>query len=293
MRRVPVLAGIALCASLSSVAHAEIVSCAPQFPGGHPPAIVDETLRSGTVMLCSHGYAVLVSEGTHGPLWAAEYLSEENLEVAGSTPRRSSFYPDGRLPQSMRAELYDYRSSGFDRGHLAPSGDEAGLSWQAETFALSNIVPQTAELNRGAWVGVESAVRGLADRDGELYVVTGPGYDPDDHQTIGPDRIPVPSLTWKAIYDPVAHGSGVYVCLNTATPQCRVISVALLTQLVRIDPFPDVPTAEKDHVMEMPPIQDSPYAIEHDASARGLLREWAAPKVQKALREPVKAMRSG
>ncbi|NHO55028.1 DNA/RNA non-specific endonuclease [Acetobacter estunensis] len=293
MRRASVLAGLVLSFSLSSVAHAEVISCAPQFPGGQPPAVVDETLRSGTVMLCSHGYAVLESERTRGPLWAAEYLSEENLEVAGSTPRRSSFYPDGRLPLTMRAELYDYKSSGYDRGHMVPSGDEAGLSWQAETFALSNIVPQTAELNRGAWAGVESAVRGLADRDGELYVVTGPGYDPDDDQTIGPDHIPVPALTWKAIYDPVSNGTGVYVCLNTTTPQCRVISVALLTELVRIDPFPGVPATEKSRVMAMPPIGDSPYAIEHDASARGLLREWAAPKVQKALRSLMKAMRDG
>lgn len=288
MRSLLLAAGVVVCVSTPAVA--QTVSCAGQFFGGQPPAVVDEALRIGTVMLCNHGYAVLASEHTKGALWAAEYLSEENLEVAERTPRSSRFYPDARLPDTMRAELYDFRSSGYDRGHLVPSGDEAGLSWQAETYALSNIVPQTAELNRGAWVGVESAVRGLADRDGELYVVTGPGYDPDRTDTVGPHRIPVPAITWKAIYDPVTEGSGAYVCLNTSSPQCRVITVALLTHLVRIDPFPAVPAGGKDHIMQMPPIEAGPYTLEREAGGEKMLREWAAPKVRRALAELVRSL---
>lgn len=68
---------------------------------------------------------------------------------------------------------------------------------------------------------------------------------------------------------------------------------ALLTQFVRIDPFLGVPASEKDHVMAMQQIEDCPYAIEQDASASGLLWEWAAPKLQKALDELARAMRDG
>ncbi|MBR0560819.1 DNA/RNA non-specific endonuclease, partial [Neokomagataea sp. TBRC 2177] len=52
------------------------------------------------------------------------------------------------------------RDAGFDRGHMPPPGDEPGSAAQSQSFLLSSIVPQTAELNRGPGAGVDSAVRG-------------------------------------------------------------------------------------------------------------------------------------
>lgn len=265
-------------------------TCPALFAEGQPPSILRETARIGTVQLCNSGYAVLVSEATKGPLWSAEDLTEENLEIADRTRRQGSFFADERLPFSMRATLNDYRTSGYDRGHMTPSGDEAGLMAQQESFLLSNIVPQTAELNRGPWEGVESAVRGWARQEGEIFVVTGPGYDPDDVRTIGKGRIPVPAVTWKAIYDPAVNGTGAYVCLNTHHPTCRITSVALLAQLVNIDPFPALPANIKDHVSAMPPIRETPESLSKQPQARELLREWGSKAAQKALKALVKAL---
>lgn len=269
---------------------AHAASCPALFAKGVPPALLSETARSGTVQLCNDHYAVLVSEATKGPLWSAEDLTEENLEIADDTNRQGKFFPDMRLPASMRASLTDYRASGYDRGHMTPSGNEPGLASQQQSFLLSNIVPQTGELNRGPWEGVESAVRGWARQEGEIFVVTGPGYDPDHTATIGRGRIPVPAVTWKAIYDPASSGTGAYVCLNTRKPTCKIIAVALLMQLVNVDPFPALPQSMKEQVVGMPPIRESPYALSKRPRSNRLLKEWGSKAAQKAIKALVKAL---
>lgn len=277
--------GFAALVCLSPAAMAE--TCPNLFAKGVPPAVLSDTARSGTVMLCNDQYAVLASEQTRGPLWSAEDLTEENLEIADTMQRHGSFQPDTRLPATMQALSTDYARSHYDRGHMTPSGDAAGNAAQVQSFLLSNIVPQTPELNRGPWEGVESAVRGWARAEGEIFVVTGPGYDPDQFQfrTIGPRHIPVPTVTWKAVYDPAANGTGAYVCLNTAQPSCRITSVAMLIRLVNIDPFPALPASLKDHVAGMPPIRESPYALARQGNrTQKLLKEWGTKAARKALK---------
>ncbi|MEJ5155205.1 DNA/RNA non-specific endonuclease [Gluconobacter wancherniae] len=271
-------------------ARAYAAQCPGIFAKNEAPAILSEASRFGTVQLCNANYAVLVSERTKGPLWSAEDLTEESLEIADKTPRRSSFYADMRLPVAMRASLSDYRSTGYDRGHMTPSGDEPGLKSQRQSFLLSNIVPQTAELNRGPWEGVESAVRGWARQEGEIFVVTGPGYDPEHQVAMGKGRLPVPTVTWKAIYDPASNGTGAYVCLNTNHPTCKVTTVALLIQLVNIDPFPGLPAALKEHVVGMPPIRESPYVLSKRPNGKKLFKAWSSRATQKAIRALVKAL---
>jgi DNA/RNA non-specific endonuclease len=105
-------------------------------------------------------------------------------------------------------------------------------------------------LNRGAWVRIESAVRRLAEKEGELYVVTGPVFEGADLQARG--RVLVPTSTYKAVYDPAANTAGAYVCTNTNEPECRVVSVAALASLTGIDPFPGVPDGIKAVAAPLP-----------------------------------------
>lgn len=268
----------------------QAASCPQLFQNSQSPEVLSEINRIGTVMLCNGQYAVLVSQQKRAPLWSAEDLTEENLEIADKTERHGSFMPDTRLPKSMQVQTSEYNRSHYDRGHMTPSGDEPGFAAQKESFLLSNIVPQTPELNRGPWLGVESAVRGWARQEGEIFVVTGPGYDPDSFQTIGPHHIPVPAVIWKAIYDPAGNGAGAYICLNTYTPSCRITSLAMLTQLVGIDPFPGLDDTVKNHVAAMPPIQESPYVLSKQNNTNRLLQEWGKKAVRKALQALVKSL---
>ncbi len=172
----------------------------------------------------------------------------------------ASFHPDGRLPYEDQAQIADYRRSGYDRGHMTPSGDMPNVAAQEQSFSLANVVPQTAQLNRGIWEGVETAVRNLAMREGEIYLVTGPAFVGSELQSIGIDGVLVPTSTWKAVYDPKAGGTGVYVCQNTKRPRCAVVSVAALIRTVGIDPFPGLPEGIKATAMTLPEPEVSAYA---------------------------------
>ena len=54
------------------------------------------------------------------------------------------------------------------------------------------------------------AVRRLARRRVELFVVTGPAFAGQNVASVGPDGVLVPSSTWKAVYDPGAGAAGAY-----------------------------------------------------------------------------------
>ena len=248
---------------VSGSAFAQAPDCPQFFPGGQPPALVDARLEQRTTMLCNDAYAVLASGVTHGAMWSAEHPTSASLDAARDIQRRGEFHADDRLPPADQGQLDDYLRSDFDRGHMTPSGDMPDEQAQQQTFSLANMVPQTAELNRGIWEGVESAVRHLAAREGELYLVTGPAFKGERIQSVGPDGVLVPSSTWKAVYDPRADGTGVYVCRNTTTPSCDIVSVATLIRSVGIDPFPGLPRRMKETAMALPEPEDSPYAPGH------------------------------
>ena len=74
-----------------------------------------------------------------------------SLHAAHEMPREGQFHPDDRLPVADQAQFEDYRRSGYDRGHMTPSGDMPDETAQQQSFSLANMVPQTPDLNRGIW----------------------------------------------------------------------------------------------------------------------------------------------
>jgi endonuclease G, mitochondrial len=246
--------------------------CRSLFAGEQPPALLNAKLAERTTLLCNDAYAVLASGLTRGPLWSAEHLTRRSLAGARATPRAGEFFADGRLPFDDQALLSDYGRSGYDRGHMAPAGDMPDQAAQQQSFALSNVVPQTAELNRDTWEGIESAVRHLAGRRGTLYVVTGPAFQGTNLQALK-GRVLVPTATWKAVYDPVARGAAAYLCSNANRPRCRTLSIAALASAIGLDPFPGVADAVKRVAMRLPSPEPSPYARHHRRSQPGMF-DW-------------------
>lgn len=201
--------GIALFAislSVSSVqaAGGDFSLCRDDFANGNPPVILhQENLQPRA--LCFDGFAVLHSGLSHTPVYVAERLNSERLMEARSNQRTNRFFADARLPKSERAELDDYRSSGFDRGHMAPAGDMAGEESMAQSFSLANMVPQYAINNRRTWAGIEKATRKYVLRAaGDVYVITGPVFD-GTPPTIGYNHVWVPQHLFKLVYDPVTR----------------------------------------------------------------------------------------
>jgi endonuclease G len=251
---------ILLTLSAPGLAAAQIVACPQFFPSGRPPVFLNPRLSQRATFLCNDAYAVVVSGVTHGAIWSAEHPSVDSLAAARQTPRQGVFHPEDRLPEADQAQLEDYRrTGGYDRGHMTPSGDMPDAQAQQQSFSLANMVPQTSNLNRGIWEGIESAVRDLAVHEGDLYVVTGPAFRGSEIHAIGMGSVLVPTDVWKAIYDSAAGTAGAYICTNTASPQCSAISVARLAEISGIDPFPALSARAKQIAMQLPGPNSGPY----------------------------------
>jgi endonuclease G len=228
---------------------AQARDCTHLFLNGRPPALTAAQPgdRKG---ICFLAYAALVSGAARDPIWSAEHLTARYAKRAPHARRSGSFHPEQRLPADARAYPRDY-DHGWDRGHMTPARDIATRRAKDETFSMANIVPQAPALNRGVWEGIESAVRHLAAREGELYIVTGPILRPDDRRTEN-GRVEIPSATWKAIYNPATSTGGAWICTNTMSPDCRTVSIATLSQQVGVDPFPSLSRTEAARSPELP-----------------------------------------
>ena len=124
-----------------ALALAQPVACPQFFPGGQPPALLNPRLAQRTTLLCNDACATLASGVTHGPIWSAEHPTAASLDAARGTPRQGEFHPEDRLPPADQAQLENYRRSGYDRGHMAPSGDMPDEQAQQQSFLLANMVP--------------------------------------------------------------------------------------------------------------------------------------------------------
>lgn len=169
-------------------------------------------------LLCRRGYALAYNAENKTPDWVAEHLTKE--KASANMGRKNYFAPDPDLPAGGRAELVDYKRSGFDRGHMAPAGDMRwDLDAYKESFYLSNMVPQVGRgMNQGIWKDLEEMVRQWALTRGELYIFTGPIYDEalDAVETIGDDEVGIPTHLYKIIYDPKRKEAIAFLMPNEA-----------------------------------------------------------------------------
>jgi endonuclease G len=167
-------------------------------------------------------------------------------------PRHDTFHDDRRLPYAVASTLEDYRGSGFDRGYMAPSGDQPDSTSQYESFALSNMIPQNANDNRYLWADIETAVRELVlANDDEVYVIMGPLFDTDGAPKLQ-GRVEVPAFIYKTVYDPAAGIAGVFVVRNAPGQEFWRLSLADFRNRSGIDPFPGLPASIEVDASRLP-----------------------------------------
>lgn len=190
-----------------------------------------------TQELCRSEYAVLYSGVTRTPLYSTEHLTPERIKDSKELIRKDKFKVDTDVAPIHRSILADYNKSGYDRGHVAPSADMSTSESQAESFYLSNIVPQLPEINRGAWSKIESETRYYAYKN-NLYVVTIPLFVGNKLSTLK-GRVFIPTHMAKAVYDVKKNIGVVYVVTNTeqnGTP--TILSLKDFEIIYKITPFP-------------------------------------------------------
>lgn len=143
------------------------------------------------------------------PKWALEIVDPGRPDAKKADfDRLDNFRADLRVPEMFRAELKDYKGSGFDRGHLVASANQDDTRLQnSETFLLSNMSPQKPTFNRGIWKKLESEVRRLNKMKStfETYVICGPMFDFQvPVKSIGTDdandvSVPIPHYYFKSV----------------------------------------------------------------------------------------------
>lgn len=199
-------------------------------PVADPPAPAVETvhLRLGNpsqaatsnvnnYLLVRSQYALSYNRDRGTANWVSWQLNRSWL---GNTDRQDNFRADGGLPKGVyQVRPNDYSNSGYDRGHLTPSGDRtANTKDNAATFLMTNIIPQAPDNNRGPWRELEEYGRLLVQQGKELYIIAG-AYGNRDRLAKG--RLIAPSRTWKVIVVLDQPGAG----LDSIQATTRVIAV--------------------------------------------------------------------
>ncbi|MBA2368250.1 MAG: DNA/RNA non-specific endonuclease [Candidatus Protochlamydia sp.] len=175
------------------------------------------------------GYSLAYDARNRNPAWVYEHLTAESIQ--GNAKRAQDFKEDPNIPNNLRATSTDCKGQGFDRGHMAPAGDHRSTSEAMnDTFYMTNICPQSPQLNRGYWSKLEKHVRDLTKQYANVYVVTGPLYLPHKevdgkryvkYQVIGKNDVAVPTHFFKVLTLDSGVGDAhtfAYILPNEAIP---------------------------------------------------------------------------
>ena len=228
-------------------------SCESNLYQGKAPVIAMSQLEKDSKVICNVGYAGRVSYITKSNLYSAEYLTSQRLRQARKIERVNPFHEEESISPSKRANLSDYRGSGYDRGHLAPNADMPTKESQFDSFSLANMIPQVPENNRETWSKIEQKTRYLTKKYKQLYVVTMPVYShldgsfPKRIKAIGKNKVYVPLYVAKAIYIPSIKQALVVVAPNDASYRMKIMSVSQFQKGTKIDAFPSLSPSIKAH----------------------------------------------
>lgn len=161
------------------------------------PAAGDATVAD-FILLERAAYMLSYNPATRLPVWVAWHLTADHTD--GAYKRDGlKFAEDEDVPEP-RATNMDYVNSGYDRGHICPSGDNRwSREAQVQSFLYTNCCPQLHNLNTGDWRELEEKCRVWAQRYGDIYIVSGPLLLNKKHKTIGKNKIVVPEAFFKVV----------------------------------------------------------------------------------------------
>ncbi|MEE9452493.1 MAG: DNA/RNA non-specific endonuclease [Gammaproteobacteria bacterium] len=133
--------------------------------------------------------------------WAAYLVKAENLS---GDPRPRNWASDPLIPDKYTLKPSDYQGAyaafQYDRGYQVPLANFRNHPDWSRINYISNITPQRASLNRGAFAALSKKERILAGQNDVVYIITGTVYV-DDMPVLPNAHLPhrVPSGYWKII----------------------------------------------------------------------------------------------
>ncbi len=186
--------------------------------------------------------------------WVAYVLTKESLKIPNV--KRTNWFEDDLNVKTGSATYYDYKGSGFTRGHLVPAGDMAfNKEAMKESFYMSNVTPQKRAFNNGIWKELEENVRNWAWKNHRLYIATGPVLDKNINRYIGKNKVGVPKYFYKVILDiddPDRKGIG-FIIPNERSEQPLEnyeVTIDSVEKLTNIDFFNELLTDDEEEKLE-------------------------------------------
>ncbi len=214
---------------------------------GNPSQATSSPGNAENYLIARPQYALSYSKNKGIPNWVSWELNSTWL---GDARRTGKFAPDRELPANWeQIKPSDYTGSGFDRGHMTNSEDRSrSPEDNAQTFLMTNILPQSPDNNQGPWVQLENYSRQLVRSGKELFIVSG-GHGQGGigknglKATVGQGKVLVPAVTWKVILVLDTPNSGV-AGVNKST---RTIAVIMPNkQGIKNDPWQQYQTSVQE-----------------------------------------------
>lgn len=123
-------------------------------------------------------YALSYNTETKSADWVAYRVTPQTVGIASSLSRQpvADSYVSDTLTE---ADFSTAQELNMVLAQYAPLVSFAGTPYWNDVNYLTNAVARSSNLSRGAWNGLDWAVRNLVNRESEVYVITGPIYEAD------------------------------------------------------------------------------------------------------------------
>lgn len=143
-------------------------------------------------------YDVIYDYGHMSPA-AVTYVLQASDFTGSQRQKPKHFKMDRRLPPP-RVKNSAFTFSGYQRGHLCPSGDrDARKDWFRDTFYTSNIVPMTPDVNAGVWKEIENQLRATSYHGHILRIACGVAAEGFTAVSNTKKDPLVPKYLWKVV----------------------------------------------------------------------------------------------
>ena len=187
-------------------------------------------------------YALSYNTLTKSADWVSYKVSADSIGIASSLSRAA--VRDGYVKATLTEE--DFAKSediGLVRSQYASLVDFAGTPFWNEVNYLTNNIARTSSLSQGAWYGLDWSIRNLVNRQGEVYVLTGPIFDSNEEAMLLPITTPhrVPDRFFKVVVNKVGQSAAFILEQSAAVHvhHCEMIaSIEEIENLTALNLFP-------------------------------------------------------
>ena len=188
-------------------------------------------------------YALSFNTSFKTPEWAAYRVTADSIGIASSLSREP--LADDFVEETLQPADFEASDGvGLLGSQLVPLVNFAGTPYWNDVNFMSNIVPRSRSLSRGAWYGLEWAVRNLVNKETEVFVLTGPIFnDPQNTPQLRTD-VPhrVPDAFFKIVVTESGQASAFLLAQNVPVHRhhCELrIDIAEIEELTGLRFFPE------------------------------------------------------